>query len=73
MSEPLHIREMQIKTIWYFILPTSEWPRLINQMTMTARVDAGKGEHLFTLGDSTNCCNHYGNQCMWGEEGFLKK
>lgn len=42
MFKPLAIRKMQINTSWYFILPTSEWPRSINQMTMNARVDAGK-------------------------------
>lgn len=42
MFKLLAIRKMQINTSWYFILPTSEWPRSINQMTMNARVDAGK-------------------------------
>lgn len=49
MFKSLAIREVQIKTSWYFILPMSEWPRSIHQMTMNARVDAGKGEHLLTI------------------------
>lgn len=66
MFKPLAIRKMQINTSCYFILPTSEWPRSTNQMTMNAKMDAGKGAHLFAVGESTNCYNHCGNQCVLG-------
>lgn len=54
--------ECQLKTLSDFLLPWSEWPRSIKQMTKDSINDVGKEENLFIVGGSASWHIHYRNQ-----------
>ena len=67
-STYLVIREMQILTLWDFILHRSEWLWSQTQMIAHAGKDMELGEYSSISGGSANLSNHFRNQL---DEVFL--